>query len=201
LRRYRFLLGVSIFAISLVFLALTFAYAMRRYTGRFVSVDARNVQDWEPIAIPLLLWINTGVLALSSVTAEFARRKIFSEPAVMREWLGWGTPARNAVLPWIGTTVLLGIAFLVGQFALWRQFLAAGAFSNHNPAGVFFLLITITHAVHLLGGTVGLLWAGTSNLLMRPLESRQIAVDISSWYWHAMGLIWVYIVAVLIVLN
>jgi cytochrome c oxidase subunit 3 len=201
LKRYRFMLALCVFAITLLFLTITYAYVMRRYTGRFDSLETGNVADWVPLALPLLLWINTGLLAISSATSELARRRIFAEHAVMREWLGWGTPARNAALPWMGITVLLGFGFLIGQYALWRQFLAEGAFSNKNPAGVFFIMITVTHAVHLLGGVIGILWAGLSNLLMRPLENRQIAVDISTWYWHAMGLIWAYIVGVLVIMN
>jgi cytochrome c oxidase subunit 3 len=201
LKRYRFLLGIVVFAIALLFVALTFGYAMRRLNGRFVSVEVGSVHDWVPIVIPMLLWVNTGVLAVSSLTSEVARKKIFAEHAVMREWLGLGTPARNAALPWITATILLGLAFLAGQLALWRRFLAEGAFSNQHPAGVFFIMITVTHAVHLFGGVCGLTWAGISNLLMRPLQSRQIAVDISTWYWHAMGVIWIYVVAVLKLMN
>ena len=201
LKRYRLMLGLCVFSITLVFLTITCAYAMRRLTGRFQDLTVGNVQDWVPIAIPFLLWINTAVLAVSSITGELARRKMFAENAVMREWLGWDTPVRNAALPWISVTIILGLAFLTGQFALWRRFLDAGAFSSRNPAASFFVMITVTHAVHLFGGVIALLWAGISNLLMRPLESRQIIVDVSTWYWHAMGLIWAYIVAVIIALN
>jgi cytochrome c oxidase subunit 3 len=29
------------------------------------------------------------------------------------------------------------------------------------------------------------------------LQSRQIATDITAWYWHAMGVLWIYIFALL----
>jgi cytochrome c oxidase subunit III len=201
LHRYRIGLGASVFAIALLFVAITITYIVRRHTGRFVSVEVGNVQDWQPIAIPFLLWINTGLLAISSVTGEFARRKMFAEVDVMREWLGLGTPARHAALKWLAPTVLLGGAFLSGQYAIWRDLQSTGVFAHQDPASWFFLLLTVTHAIHLLGGICGLGWAGVSNLVMRSLESRQIAVDISVWYWHAMGAIWLYVLAVLLIMN
>jgi len=29
------------------------------------------------------------------------------------------------------------------------------------------------------------------------VEDRQIAVDATAWYWHAMGLAWIFLFAVL----
>ena len=52
-------------------------------------------------------------------------------------------------------------------------------------------------AVHLGGGIIALLWAGSASLLKKPLESRRIVVDISAWYWHFMAVLWVYIFALL----
>jgi cytochrome c oxidase subunit 3 len=119
----------------------------------------------------------------------------------MREWLGLGTPARNGAVPWIVVTLALGATFLAGQLVVWRQLRAAGIFANENPASWFFLVLTVTHALHLAGGMFGLLWSGASNLRMRPLESRQIATDISVWYWHAMAAIWIYVVVLLLLMN
>jgi cytochrome c oxidase subunit 3 len=44
---------------------------------------------------------------------------------------------------------------------------------------------------------IALLWAASSSLLHRPVEVRRIAVDITAWYWHFMGLLWIYVFALL----
>ena len=124
---------------------------------------------------------------------EMARRQVFREPLVTEEWLGLGTPTRTASLPWLGVTFLLGIGFLVGQFLAWQQLHAQGIFLASNPSSSFFFLLTGTHALHLIGGVVALSWASLAGILARPLESRQIATDVSAWYWHAMGVLWIYI--------
>ena len=56
--------------------------------------------------------------------------------------------------------------------------------------------MTATHAVHLSGGLISILWATLVGGYM-SLQSRQIAVDVTTWYWHAMGLLWVYVFALL----
>jgi cytochrome c oxidase subunit 3 len=58
-------------------------------------------------------------------------------------------------------------------------------------------LLTATHAVHLAGGIVALLWAATTALLHKPVESRRIVVDITAWYWHFMAALWIYVFALL----
>ena len=53
------------------------------------------------------------------------------------------------------------------------------------------------HAIHLAGGIVALLWAASTSLLRKPVESRRIVVDVTAWYWHFMALLWIYIFALL----
>ncbi|MBI2682941.1 MAG: hypothetical protein HYX26_06955 [Acidobacteriales bacterium] len=46
-----------------------------------------------------------------------------------------------------------------------------------------------------------MLWTVAANLLHRPLLSRQIALDVTAWYWHAMGLLWLYVFTLMLVLR
>jgi cytochrome c oxidase subunit 3 len=34
---------------------------------------------------------------------------------------------------------------------------------------------------------------------LRKVEFRQIAVDVTTWYWHTLGLAWILLLAVLAV--
>jgi cytochrome c oxidase subunit 3 len=82
----------------------------------------------------------------------------------------------------------------------WRQLTVQGfAFDQHaTPASYFFYLITGLHAVHLVAGIVALLVCVTALGLFRRVESRQIAVDATAWFWHCMGLAWLVLFAVLV---
>jgi cytochrome c oxidase subunit 3 len=117
----------------------------------------------------------------------------------MEEWLGLGRPALRRTLPWMAATLTLGVLFLTGQVMAWRQLTAQGfAFGKWaTPASYFFYIITGLHAAHLVLGIAALtLCLGTLGLLKR-VELRQIAVDVTAWYWHVMGLAWLLLLVVL----
>ncbi len=94
-------------------------------------------------------------------------------------------------------TVILGLAFLVGQGMAWADLRSRGFFVSTNPDSSFVYLLTAAHAVHLAGGIIALLWAGITSLLHRPIEGRRIVVDVAAWYWHFMAVLWIYVFALL----
>src|SRR3970282_1317029 len=51
-------------AVVMLFIRFTVAYAARR-----------TPPDWTPIALPPILWVNTGLLVAGSATLEWARRR------------------------------------------------------------------------------------------------------------------------------
>ena len=92
---------------------------------------------------------------------------------------------------------MLGLAFLSGQWAAWRELAARGFYVATSPSSSFVYLLTGVHGVHLLGGVVALLVAGTAALLRRSAESRAVWLDVTGWYWHFMAALWVYLLALL----
>ncbi len=153
-------------AISMLFLALTSAFVVRRGLGG----------DWIPVRLPVLVWANTGVLLLSSLTLEMGRRALRSGRT--DHGFAW-------------TTLGLGVTFLVGQVVAWNQLMSSGVSVGTTPYGSFFYVLTGTHAVHLAGGILGLLavalwpqqgWKGVP---------RAGAVKVAGLYWHFMDVLWV----------
>jgi cytochrome c oxidase subunit 3 len=183
----------------MVFISLTSAYVVRQGLPTFDGTSNSYVRDWGRVDLPwLLLGINTFILLLSSVSMEIARRRAATAAALAPVKSIPGISLGDEKdFPWLGVTVLLGFAFLAGQFLAWSEMHTRGFFVNTNPSSSFAFLLTIAHAVHLGGGMIALLWAGSSWLLKRPLEARRIAVDITAWYWHFMAVLWVYIFALL----
>jgi cytochrome c oxidase subunit III len=195
LKRFRVALSLVLISVFVFFIGLTSAYVVRQGGGTLDTNTGVFTRDWKPVAVPQILWLNTLLLLLSSFTIEFARRQVFREPQVTEEWFGLGTPTRRASLPWLGSTLILGFGFLAGQFVAWRELNAQGIFMATNPSSSFFFILTGAHALHLFGGIIVLTWAAMASFLNRPLESRQIATDCGAWYWHAMGVLWLYIFA------
>ena len=199
LRRARLGLAVAIAPIVMLFVSFTSAYIVRKGLPTLDEKTNTYVRDWTPVNLPIaLLLVNTGLLLVSSIAAELARRQITrqaaldSVPSIPGVSLG---PGKG--LPWLGITVVLGGGFLTGQWIAWHLLAERGVYLATSASSAFVYLLTATHAVHLLGGMLVLLYAATVSLLHKPVAARRIVVDVTAWYWHFMFLLWVYIFALL----
>jgi cytochrome c oxidase subunit 3 len=172
-RRYYTGMALAIVSILMFFMALASAFLVRRGTSN----------DWIPVHLPPVLWLNTLVLLGSSGTLELARRRLAqSDISGFRKL-------------WMVTTSL-GAVFLVGQFVAWRQLAAQGVFIASNPASSFFYIFTAAHAAHLFGGLGALFFVSMRNF-GRARISLSAASEITSYYWHFMDALWVFLLALL----
>jgi cytochrome c oxidase subunit 3 len=104
---------------------------------------------------------------------------------------------RELGIPWLGITVVLGLLFLLGQWAAWTALQARGFHMFTGVPSPFFFILTGAHALHLMGGLTVLIYAGIISLLHRSIEHRRIVIEVAAWYWHFMGVLWIYIFALL----
>jgi cytochrome c oxidase subunit 3 len=199
LRRARLGLAVAIAAIVMLFVAFTSAYVVRQGLPTLDVKTNTYVRDWIPVNLPIaLLLVNTGLLLFSSIAAELARRQITRQAALARVGSIPGVSLGSGKgIPWLGITVVLGSGFLAGQWMAWRVLADRGFYLATSGSSSFVYLLTASHAVHLMGGMLVLLYAAAVSLLHKPLESRRIVVDVTAWYWHFMFLLWIYIFALM----
>jgi cytochrome c oxidase subunit 3 len=167
LRRYRLGTWVGLGAVTMFFAAFTSAYVVRKGMA----------MDWRPIALPPILWLNTALIIASSFTMERARKL-----AAMRE-----------CMTWLLVTAALGVLFVAGQLAAWRQLAASGVYMASNPSSSFFYLLTGTHGLHILGGILALFYVTLSAWRRRFWVRKQAAVEATTIYWHFMDGLWVYL--------
>jgi len=168
---------VVLAAITMSFAAFTSALVVRQGAAA----------DWHPLTLPNILFWNTLVLLASSVTLELARRRV----AVFM-----GGPRTVDLSParWLYVTAGLGVVFVVGQYVAWLQLRSQGLYLATNPNSSFFYLLTALHALHVLGGLYGLTY------VIRKLNRvvlRRSTLDSFSYYWHFMGILWVYLLLLL----
>ncbi|MGD0939972.1 MAG: cytochrome c oxidase subunit 3 [Terracidiphilus sp.] len=199
LLRIRFFVFSALGADMLFFAVVVAVFFASHGASHLDPRSHEPIGDWHPVKLPPILYMNTAVLLLSSLTMELARRNIFREIDALEEWLGLGRPALHRALPWMGATLALGALFLGGQWMAWRQLTAQGfAFDRFStPASYFFYLITGLHAAHLLLGVAALVVCLCALGWLKRVEFRQIAVDVTAWYWHAMSLAWLLLLGVL----
>jgi cytochrome c oxidase subunit 3 len=172
-RRYSTAIAIGIVSILMFFMALASAFIILR----------RGSEVWVTVRLPRILWANTLILLGSSFTLERARSRLS---------LADGSGFRKL---WSLTT-LLGFLFVAGQLVAWRQLVAQGLYISSNQASSFFYIFTGAHAVHLLGGVAALLFVS-----LRNFEKSQISIstaaEITSYYWHFMDGLWIFLLALL----
>jgi len=173
-RVYHTGMWLALIAVSMFFVAFTSAYVVRSGLG----------DDWQALALPPLLWVNTLILLASSVTLDATRRAMIGG---RREQCNW----------WLLATVVLGAAFLVGQYLVWKDLAAAGVFLATNPSSSFFYLLTGAHALHLLGGLTALGYIAVEALRFRLGPAKRTLVEVTAIYWHFMDGLWIYIMGLL----
>ncbi|HEX7873789.1 MAG TPA: heme-copper oxidase subunit III [Sphingobium sp.] len=161
----------------MIFALMTMAYLMRME----LHAGMGHAGDWKSLPEPMLLWINTGLLALGSVAWEAARRTASGAN---------GGYDRDGMRRGALIGGLLGLAFLGGQSLLWRQLHAAGYYLSANPANAFFYLLTATHGLHLVGGIIGWL-----RVLSHPTP---LGVRLCAIYWHFLLFVWVLLAGLLL---
>jgi cytochrome c oxidase subunit 3 len=199
LRRARLGLLCATASILILFLAFTVVFVVRHGSATFDERSNSFITNWIKVPLPTsLLLINTGILLASSLSMEFARRRIARDVALSAVRLIPGVAVgREQGLPWLALTAALGIAFLCGQGMAWRKLIARGFYLASGASSSFVYLLTAAHAAHLTVGILILLHCLVTCFLHRSVESRQIAVDVAAWYWHFMLFLWMYIFALL----
>lgn len=196
LRRFR--LGVALFviAVTMLFAALTSAYIVRQGTTVVDADRGEYVTTWRPLELPPMLWMNTALLLVSSVTVELARRASFRRgvPAYVGPR---GIRTEGKPLPWLAISLLLGLGFLAGQWLVWIELQKQASDLAVNASKSFFYVLTGTHAAHVVGGLLAMLYALASPVLRRSPEREQVVVDAAAWYWHGLGVLWLMLFGLL----
>jgi cytochrome c oxidase subunit 3 len=175
-RRAAFAALCVIFAATgMLFLALGAAFLGRR----------AGSEDWVHTPLPAVVWANTGVLLASSITVEWARRSLRDghRVAFTRIWIAGAA---------------LGALFLAGQAQAWRDLAAAGLYVASNPSSGFFYILTAVHAAHVLGGLAALTYVTVQAYRWRLGPAKRTAADISAWFWHYLGALWLGLLVLLV---
>jgi cytochrome c oxidase subunit III len=170
---------VGLAAIAMMFAALTSALYVRE----------GSATDWHHIVLPQIIWFNTLALVASSVALEVARRRV---AAFMR---GQDT-SRSGPTMRLNVAMALGLVFVVGQYLAWLKLRSEGLYLPTNPNSSFFYVFTAVHVVHVVGGLGGLTRVMVKfRSKVHPL--RRSTIDATSYYWHFMGMLWIYLLGVL----
>jgi cytochrome c oxidase subunit III len=133
--------------------------------------------DWAAVAEPGILWFNTGILLLASISLQLASNAAAG---------GSPRPVRNELL----AASVFSLLFLGGQVYAWKLMLDAGLYAAGNPANAFFYMFTAIHAAHLLGGMWFLLKALQTAFTEPDDTALPNRIGLCATYWHFLLLVW-----------
>lgn len=170
---HKFTLWVGIGSIIMMFAGLTSAYIVKRSQAGWVMVE-----------IPVLFWISTITIVLSSVTMHLAV-KSFRQRALDR------------YKQLLFVTLILGVAFLIMQvtgFYMYREMDIRLTGAGSNASHSFILAIAGLHGLHVVGGIVALLFIAIRAMNTSKRDYNRTPTEIIATYWHFVDILWIYLI-------
>lgn len=172
LRPKKFLMWLFVITSFMLFAALTSGYIV--YTG---GNPARGLK----IVLPQIFTYSTAVIIISSLTLVQASRA-----AKALQF--------NKQKLFLLITIALGLLFGAMQLSSWQYFVGQGVyFVNPNASQSFLYVFTGAHLLHIAGGLLMLVhayWAKVKNV---PQVKNLFNLELTSIFWHFLGLLWIYL--------
>ena len=142
--------------------------------------------DWRTLPEPTLLWMNTAIIMLSSISFHQATKNA-KENEIKR--------SREYLL----LSGVLTFGFIVGQLFVWRELVSFGYFASTNPSYAFFYLLTALHILHLVGGLIAWVVVTIKSFIPQK-ESSDFAlkVNLCAVYWHFLLIVWALLFTMLL---
>ena len=172
----KFAMWLFMASVMMLFASLTSAYIVREAEG-----------NWLYFELPLLFYYTTAIIAVSSVTMQWAYFEARKDRL---------NRVRNLIL----ITSVLGVAFLVGQLLAWAELLKNSIYFEGNPSGSFVYVLTGLHGVHVVSAVMFLLVVLNSAVKLRINSKNMAQMEMCTTYWHFLGGLWIYLF-ILFLLN
>lgn len=129
----------------------------------------------------------TICLLASSVTIHLAARR------------GLG---QSTFLLWWGSTIVLGILFLLGTAREWGDLIARHHLTiSRNLFGTTYYTLVGFHGLHVTIGVVAMLVVGGLIVRRKFSAGDSPAVELVSWYWHFVDAVWIVVFTVVYLLS
>jgi cytochrome c oxidase subunit 3/cytochrome o ubiquinol oxidase subunit 3 len=141
-----------------------------------------------PAVLSLRLVIGTTLCLLaSSVTVHLAVKSL-------------SAGERSAFVRWWSATILLGGIFLAGTAYEWRELVVFhGLTLSRNLFGTTYYTLVGFHALHVTVGVVVMLTVLGLALSRLVTSENRGGVELVSWYWHFVDVVWVVVFTVVYV--
>lgn len=165
----KFALWLFMVSSAMLFAAWTSAYIVRQSNGEWMIFD-----------LPQLFWVTTGIILLSSVSMHWA-------------YLSAKHDKVKSLRTGIVITLVLGTAFLTGQFFAWSELVSNSVHFVGNPSGSFVYVLSGVHGLHIVSGLVFLVIVLISALPFKINSKNMLSIEMCTTYWHFLDGLWLYL--------
>ena len=185
---YNVMLVILLFGLSMLFLALTIAYAYTKFTMKI-----------ESISVPPMFILNTAVLLGSSYTMIQAKQAYISDD----------TEGYQKQLQY---TIRLSVLFLALQVITWLWLFKVNAVGlGTSTAAGYLYVISFVHLMHVVAGLpfIYWFWKTAKKVMVEPVSvlvyfsdpEKRLKLRLLTLYWHYLDALWIYLVLFLLVVS
>ncbi|MEN2282359.1 cytochrome c oxidase subunit 3 [Algoriphagus sp. SE2] len=165
----KFALWLFMVTVVMIFAAMTSAYIVRQSEGNWLEYD-----------LPQIFWFTSGIVILSSVFLQYG-------------YISAKKDNMTGLKIGLSGAVILGIAFLIGQWYSWVALVDEEVFFVGNPSGSFLYVFTGLHAIHLISGVIFLIIVLISSFSFQIHSKSMVRMEMATTYWHFLGGLWLYL--------
>ena len=172
LHPHKFLLWVGMASIVMMFAGLTSAYVVKRQFG-----------NWLEFGLPLVFWVSTVVILVSSLTMHLALKNFKAHERKRYRLL-------------ITVTAALGLLFALMQLYGFTELHEQGIqiFGIGSNASASFLGVIVgLHALHVIGGVVALFVIFFRAYGTKTKHYDKTPIEVVAIYWHFVDILWIYL--------
>lgn len=174
---HKFTLWIGIAGMLMMFAGFTSAYIIKRNQAKWVSFE-----------LPVVFWVSTAAIVLSSITIYLAGRSF--KQRQMQQYRSF-----------ITATLILGVLFIILQVIGFKQLWNAGITLTGNVSYSFLYVIVLAHALHVAGGVVALLVLFAKAFRSKVRSYNTVPLEVVSTYWHFVDGLWIYLLVFLIMIR
>lgn len=171
--------GIILFITSeiLFFFSFFWAFFHRRLSPNIelgVLWPPLGLQAINPYQVPLL---NTTVLLASGITVTLSHHRIIN---------------KNSSIITLRLEITLFLGFYFTSLQAWEYWEASYALRDSSFGSRFFLA-TGFHGLHVIVGTLFLLFCLSRHKINLFSSSHHLGIEAAIWYWHFVDVVWLFL--------
>jgi cytochrome c oxidase subunit III len=174
---HKFTMWVAIGSIVMMFAGLTSAFIVKS-----------NQTNWNPVTMPKVFWFSTAAILLSSITIQMSLRSFKQREMSQYRLL-------------IGLTLVLGMVFVLLQWAGFQQLWVQHITFRGSGAGQFLYVIFGLHVLHVIGGVITLLVMFIRAFIGKTKLYSSVPVEVAATYWHFVDFLWIYLLVFFLLIG